>query len=468
MGRPNARAKLAAAARKAKEMKINHIQYSSSSTEDDDSDNEQQSCPPTPYKAPPVNTIGASLFGGVGYTQLKKINALQGVSTCAESTFYRHQKKVLPIINQEVQKTITNAQQEMCEIENPSLTLDGRWSSRRNGSQCTTTAIESHLQKVVSMDNVVKNGGKRIGNFEGASNMMESQGIENMSQELHKICPQKKFAIVHDGDNKSKKVMDKANLETEHQYDKGHGLNALRRSFGTIEKELLYKDGIKNPFHGIKGKMIAWGETIIDNIEDPDERERLWKNSPNHLVGDHQNCTHPSEFKKKRGRPPSSKAPKKIEDYSIWKKGKENPIVKNALSNYCEKTTPFIRNGSSKINTNANESLNSSMALYAPKRIAFGESYETRVGIAVGLKNEKEKFLMNVLRNTGMAYNMPEEMLEQIVHDYASAVTENENRSIYYERRKANEARKALRKTYKAKSNDEFYNMDKENTPFFN
>ena len=48
------------------------------------------------------------------------------------------------------------------------------------------------------------------------------------------------------------------------------------------------------------------------------------------------------------------------------------------------------------------------MAVYAPKRIAFDDSYEVRVGIAVGLKNEQEKFMANVNVKMQMYYGKQE------------------------------------------------------------
>ena len=78
------------------------------------------------------------------------------------------------------------------------------------------------------------------------------------------------------------------------------------------------------------------------------------------------------------------------------------------------------------------------MAVYAPKRIAFDDSYEVRVGIAVGLKNEQEKFMANVLRKTGMANSTPRSMFKQLVSDYTAAACEKERRNDSYERTKAN------------------------------
>ena len=60
---------------------------------------------------------------------------------------------------------------------------------------------------------------------------------------------------------------------------------------------------------------------------------------------------------------------------------------------YCEFLTPYIRNTATKSGTNPNESLNASIRTTAPKRLAFGSSYEARAGIAIGLKNDHKYFI---------------------------------------------------------------------------
>lgn len=40
-------------------------------------------------------------------------------------------------------------------------------------------------------------------------------------------------------------------------------------------------------FYGVVEKMIDFAKFVVSTIEDPDVRENLWINAPNHFIGDH-------------------------------------------------------------------------------------------------------------------------------------------------------------------------------------
>ena len=57
---------------------------------------------------------------------------------------------------------------------------------------------------------------------------------------------------------------------------------------------------LKNPFvlnnsiiH-ISDRVIAYANYLIKNVDDPNLREMLWLNTPEHLTGNHTLCIHPS------------------------------------------------------------------------------------------------------------------------------------------------------------------------------
>ena len=82
---------------------------------------------------------------------------------------------------------------------------------------------------------------------------------------------------------------------------------------------------------------------MIDNVSDPDERQELWCNTPNHLVGDNTKCQHQSQ-QNRSGRPPKTPRTEKMpEDFYVLKKGQENEKLKESLQTYCDKTVDIIR-----------------------------------------------------------------------------------------------------------------------------
>ena len=69
--------------------------------------------------------------------------------------------------------------------ENLHQRTDGCWDHPRNGTHATICAIDRDKDKVLYFSNVTKEGGKRTGNFNGVSNMMESQSVNDILDQLH-------------------------------------------------------------------------------------------------------------------------------------------------------------------------------------------------------------------------------------------------------------------------------------------
>lgn len=406
----------------------------------------------------------ASVLTGISFTPLRRSLQILNIPPVASSTFYQKQNEILEIIEGEAQKTVDAAREKAKDIDSPVVSIDSRWNSKRNGSMNTASAIESSSGDVIAYKNTIKRGGRRDGDYEGPSNLMESNGINSIADDLKETFGDKTITIVQDGDNKSTKIYDSKNLNIEREFDKNHGKGVLQRAFEPIQKELYMKHKIQNPFHGVKGKMLNWGQYLIDNVDDEEERAALWLNAPNHLIGDHSLCHHPDKEPPKRGRPPKTKV-KSDEDYKIWTKGKENPLVKNGLDTFCKRTEYVIRNASPSHGTNANESLNASIAKYANKRIAFGKSYGARAAVAIGNKNDPENFTMNVLQATGAINYIDQSIQDQMQRDINTEIRKNEIRKTPYERNRANQARKAVRNSYKSQKEGD-YNENKEATPF--
>ena len=293
--------------------------------------------------------------------------------------------------------------------------------------------------------------------------MMESSGTRAVGNDIRKAFPNKKLHLTHDGDNKSKKIFDDIGVDVEHSYDLNHGRGALQRAFTSFKKELLYAHKIRSPFHGIEKRIITWAQWLFENISDPEERVKHWLNTPMHLIGRHENCIHPDMLRKKPDRPRRKKE-KEHKEYYLWKKGLNNPILVTYLQKYCELLTPYIRNAATKSSTNPNESLNASICTTAPKRLALGSSYEARAGIAIGLKNDPEYFIPNLLEATGMKKGISQDIYIQKCNEYKKRKEMYQKRNSPKERKKENVKRIQIRSTYPSKKtdNDGDYNENKE------
>ena len=410
-------------------------------------------------KVPADVHVTATLMSGSTYTQSKRLMNMCNMKTVAESTYYTHQKKILPIIESCAQTTVENAKTEVQNIKNPKISIDSRWSSKRNGSQNTATAIETTTNKIISYSNTIKKGGKRNGDYEGSSNMMESAGIRKIAGDLKNTFDHP-ISVVHDGDNKSEKIFEELGVNVIHKYDKNHAMGSLKRSLEKAKQDTTRETKIKKPFYGVEGRVMGFAGYLIDNVDDPVKRGELWRNTPEHLTGNHEHCEHPDNLIR-RGRPSSSpKSPKIEEQYYVWKKGQQNPALKQSLQTYCDKTANIICNVSNESSTNPNESINSAHCKYANKRIAFGNSYDGRIAIAVGNWNDHQNFTKQVLEETGTANYICPELRESITKECEDEICFNIKRKDSYERKKMNISRRQTRETYKSKKEGD-YNENK-------
>ena len=157
---------------------------------------------------------------------------------------------------------------------------------------------------------------------------------------------------------------------------------------------------------------------MVHNIFDKNEREKQWKNSKNHYLGDHSNCVHPADMDyPKRGRP--KKKGDKEKTYWEWNEGKNDEILQKNLSDFLDITTPLVRNTGPK-RTQQCESVNAKIANYAPKNRVFSQSNEARAAAAIGKKNDphfETSFIQNNFPDA-ISPSILSEMRRQEEEDY--------------------------------------------------
>ena len=398
------------------------------------------------------------ILNGLTYTQASTMFHMCNVDTVSSSTFYEAQKEVEPIIIDIANKTVEKAKEEAKALPELVVGEDSRWDSARNGSHNTVIAIENTIGKVISYKNTIKCGGKRCGNYVGPSNMMESEGQKYVNEDIRKTFGNVLVKVTTDGDNKCHNILQNSGLNFEHSYDKGHGVAALKRRLENAKKTMREKFNVTKPLYGIEGRIIRYGQYLINHEEDPEKRVKLWLNAPKHYIGDHSKCEHPSKIKKV-GRPSTkNKKTKRKEKFYVWKKGVENENLFKGLQKYCDETSRIIANTVSSKGTNQNESINAQIAKYAPKRIAFGNSYEARSLVSIGMKNDPEHFTRNVLEATHI--NISQECWDKLEALYNERHAKNTKRRNPYERLRMDESRINLRLCLASKESGDYVKVE--------
>ena len=393
-------------------------------------------------KANPPCVVLSTLFSGSTYQATRTILLMNGVKPCSRATFYTYQAEIGPKIVSLAKKSCQEAMMQSVSQGNYQFSQDSRWSSPRHGKENTNAMIDLKTSKVVSYYDTIndRNGKNPFGNFSGASNMMESNGLHHIASEMRENFGDKALDIVHDGDNKSANIYTQEGLNVNHYRDFGHAKKSLRNAFTSVRRELNYISKNEQPFYGVVEKMIQFAKFIVNVIDDPNLREELWMNSPNHLTGDHSHCIHPSEIKR-RGRP------RKINKscFNIWDRGVKNLNYKHALERYCEKTVPIIRACCKGMATTVNESLNASIGTFSPKRVDLKSSYQYRSALAIGKKNDPE-FIKKVFESVFKTNQLPDFIYSAILDLEEQNNIEKEKRNQLLERIRTTNAKNAAKK----------------------
>jgi hypothetical protein len=292
--------------------------------------------------------------------------------------------------------------------------------------------------------------------------MMESEGVRRVSKRFKEDPNCNIVGFVHDGDNKSDKILVDNGFVCENERDAGHGFKSLERRFHSMKKKVRTENKLnKDPFYGIQGKVISFAKSLVNDENDKMRREELWLNVPEHLTGNHEICRH-GERKKSPGRPKKNSIGKKDEYFGIWQAGIDFPVAKEALSDFCQKTIGFIGHCSSKRSTQANESQNSLIAREADKNINYGPSYLARVAVAIGKKNDPKNFVTNALKESGIYEKLDPYIQISISNRWQNRADLNSRRREKYERERIKKARTAYRDKYRSTVPGD-YNEDKTN-----
>ena len=259
------------------------------------------------------NLVIATLASGTTYTQQNRAFEMCNVEVPSKATFYREQARQIPIIKECAQENIAEARKNA--KDGIILSVDGSWDHPRNGTHCNVTGIDCKTNKVVFFESLSKTGGKRNGDCDIASNQMEALGLRKILQQNSTVDKIPIEAVFHDGDNKSSPIIksDTFCKHADEKFDLRHAISAIKRGINsTIDKGNTIINSIvdkeaqenlknkkqkqpkirkrrKNFFNGIAERVISFFVTLVRIVVDPALRLKMWKNMPQHFIGNHAN-----------------------------------------------------------------------------------------------------------------------------------------------------------------------------------
>ena len=133
---------------------------------------------------------------------------MAGMNTQSRATYYRNEAKCEKKIVQCAKNSALKAQDNF----SGHMSIDGRWSTPRNGVHGTVSAVDNRNHQVIAFETVSKEGKNRpTGFFRGSSNNMETEGTRLILDSFEKNQFLNKIeTITKDRDNKGKKVYENA------------------------------------------------------------------------------------------------------------------------------------------------------------------------------------------------------------------------------------------------------------------
>lgn len=305
--------------------------------------------------------VFSTIASGISATCSFIFMLLNNIMIPSASAFYRAQKTVCNTLYTFAKEVASKARSQM--KNNTCISFDGSWSHRRNGQFCVVDFVDQTQKKIVDFCLKIKNI-KGIANYRGPSNMMESAALTELLHVWKGHDDAEKVTMYcHDRDCKARKIVSSIMPNWQEKNDPNHArhtLNSLFKKFNNGSENLLY---------GLKGKLLKMWNTINKKYDNVEDKKRIWKNVPNHLCGNHNNCSH------------SPWDTKKIQEKK-WKKA-DNEKNKKALYGFIQSTMDLISKIEKNCNTQLCECFHSIKARYASKTISWGYSWIGRISASI-------------------------------------------------------------------------------------
>lgn len=188
--------------------------------------------------------------------------------------------EVIDALNKFAQISVENAWNDM--PDHSVVTIDGSWNHKRCAKVFILDLICEQTHKIVDSEILYKTIGKYKGNYDGSSNLMESEAFKKMLPKLIANC--KIDEIVKDGDLKISKIIKDSKWNVLVREDTNH--------------KIINIDTIWNKWNSLcDGKLTGLKKRIVDFLTDvlyesSSTEAKLFKfqNAINHFRGNHLYC----------------------------------------------------------------------------------------------------------------------------------------------------------------------------------
>ena len=364
------------------------------------------------------------IITGVGYTQAEKLLLWNDILPPASSTFYEAQKHITSAILAMARESCEKWRNRM--LPDSCIAFDGSWSHRRNADHCLVDFIDCRSQKVVDFEIVVRTRAKS-GDFDGASNAMECEGLRRMIPrwiEFGRVT-----AYVHDKDAKTRKVITESGWDIKEEIDPNHLMKSFRRKFKKFQSLS------PTEFRGIVAKLESYFKALLRRDEDAEWKKSKWMNVVRHFDGDHSDCE------------PHSEVPRWID----IDRGENREL----LSQFLAKSSALFDRCTMQHSTQMCESLHAVKAHFADKMVAWKTSWAARIAAAILSVNEAN-WMFELYSRLGLPPLAPQALRRLRVLEQ-NRVQENERRRDPVYRKKENARRKARSQAHNLENQHSLY-----------
>jgi len=177
-------------------------------------------------------------------------------------------------------ESVTKAWEEM--PDNAIASIDGSWDHRRNGKVMILDLICEQTHKIVDFELLYKTIRKFTGNYDGPSNLMESEAFKRMVPRLMKKG--KIIELIKDGDVKISKIIQDYHWGVNLKNDPNHQL----LHYDTLFKK--WNDLCNGKLFGLKGRLLSYLKDVLYETSTTEQKLKKWDNVINHFTGNHDNC----------------------------------------------------------------------------------------------------------------------------------------------------------------------------------
>ena len=318
----------------------------------------------------PIDFVAACISEGIGFSQGRRFLVKIGVIPPSQSACYKNQLRL-----EEETKVLgkESCLRNVIGINSPrSISFDGVWSHARNASHCMGTFIDQVTGKIIDYYKVQIDFNGHKGNYKGSSQGMETKILETLSEKW--IGNEFIESICLDNDNRRSKKCEEYLMNVKKIVDTNHNYKHFRNKLTSMIK--------KHPSITKFGDILCkYMNFLMRNSEICLLRKHeLWKNIPNHLIGNHTLCDHDDTWNEKH----NVYSFTKIQEY-------EMNLVMQKLDKYLDKNN-------TNSSTKSNESFNAIRAYLCPKNRAWKNGFSPRADIAVCLFNDGHQYYFELMK----------------------------------------------------------------------